>query len=85
MPVDVVHAASEYRVNVTLPVGATLVVFVNAAESPTVVSVPTVIDVGDACVTMLGDPGPTTISSLSSPHPVVNPLLFVSPPYEAIQ
>ena len=54
-PVGVVHVLFEYSVNVTDPVGGTTdTVFWNVAVSPTVVGVPTVIDVGLACVVIVG-------------------------------
>jgi hypothetical protein len=85
MPVDVVHAASEYRVKVTEPVGATAVVLVKPAVSPTVVDVPTVIDAGLATVVIPGLAAFTVSCSLLSPQDVVKALLLASPPYEASQ
>ena len=54
IPVEVVHVLFEYRVNVTLPVGAMNPRFPNVAVSPTVVAVPTVIEVGLATVVIDG-------------------------------
>ena len=63
------HVLFEYSVKVTDPVGATDVVSLNVAVSPTVAVVPALIDVGiGAASSIAGDPGLTTSSSLVAPH-----------------
>ena len=79
MPVGMVQALSEYRVKNTEPLGGTDVVLPKVALSPTMSVDPTVVVAGVAWVTIVGDPGPTTISSLASLQPVVKGLLFASP------
>jgi hypothetical protein len=74
-----VHFESEYSVKVTDPVGAAAPVVENVAVSDTVILVPNVPSVGFAIVVIVGEAGPTTISSLASPHLVVDALLLASP------
>ena len=75
----VVQEASEYRVNVTLPVGgATKSVGANVAVSPTAgIATPTVPVVGDAWVAIVGVFLFTTIAS--DVHTLVAGLLSASP------
>ena len=80
------HVLLEYKVKLTDPVGAAAPVELNVAVSLTgLIVVPAVPVAGAATVVIFGDAFPTEICSFESPHPVVNALLFPSPPYEAIQ
>jgi hypothetical protein len=78
-PVGFWQVLSEYNVKVTKPVGAVEVVLWSVAVSPTVEGVPTVMNVGDACVVMLGLALMTVSCSLAAPQVVVKPLLLASP------
>ena len=76
----VVHAASEYKVKLTLPVGTAAPVTEKVAVSERFeMFTPAVPVEGLATVVIVGEALPTAICSFESPHLVLNPLLFESP------